>query len=253
VQNRAIIGKLDQEVKRLKQTYVRQLTNVVMVSPSTWLKEDAIASGFFTEEIQFKTIPNGVDLNIFKPRPFAETRFEYNIERDEFVLLFTADHLSIPRKGALYLIDALEKITIPITLMTIGNGILKIDNPLVTIRSMGYINSGREMSNYYSMAHFFVLPSTEDNLPNTMLESFACGTPVVSFSIGGMTQYIKEGFNGIFAKEMSGTHLLEAIQLAYNKRDSYVSEDIRAFAEEKFNFHRLASNYMQVYKSMFEI
>ena len=252
VKNEAVIGPLDQEVKKLKQSYIQLLTKAVLVSPSTWLKNDAVASGFFPERLPFKVIPNGIDLTSFSPKPIWEARKEHHIPEDAFVLLFTADNLAAPRKGSDLLINALQKVSIPVTLLTIGKGTITIDNPLVTVINFGYVKNSNQMSQYYSMANFFVLPSIEDNLPNTMLESFACGTPIISFKTGGMAEYIVENVSGKFALEMNKESLCAVIENAFQDKELIHSETIRKMAEDHFNFKTLANNYMQVYQSLYK-
>ena len=51
----------------------------------------------------------------------------------------------------------------------------------------------------YSCADLFVIPSLEDNLPNTIMESMACGTPCVGFEIGGIPEMIDHRVNGYVA------------------------------------------------------
>jgi len=74
-----------------------------------------------------------------------------------------------------------------------GDELIKTGLP---IHSLGYVNSDDQLSDIYSAADIFVLPSLEDNLPNTMLESMSCGTPVVAFDVGGMKDLIRDDVTG---------------------------------------------------------
>jgi glycosyltransferase involved in cell wall biosynthesis len=55
------------------------------------------------------------------------------------------------------------------------------------------------MQEAYARADLFVIPSLQENFPNTILESFAVGTPVVGFAAGGIASMIVEGQNGALA------------------------------------------------------
>src|SRR5690606_16401989 len=83
---------------------------------------------------------------------------------------------------------------------------------------LGKINDERLMALLYSAADVFVLPSREDNLPNVLLESTACGTPVIAFETGGIPEVINTGFNGILTHEISVSSLRDAITQYVNKQ-----------------------------------
>ena len=57
----------------------------------------------------------------------------------------------------------------------------------------------KAMQEAYARADLFVIPSLQENFPNTVLESFAVGTPVVGFAAGGIASMIVEGQNGALA------------------------------------------------------
>jgi glycosyltransferase involved in cell wall biosynthesis len=100
------------------------------------------------------------------------------------------------------------------------------------------------------MSNIFVLPSREDNLPNVMLESFACGTPVVSFAEGGMKEHIVDKFNGFLAEEISGRSLAKCIEQAYENRNNFDPILIREYAEEYFGYKKQADAYTLIYRKL---
>ena len=63
-----------------------------------------------------------------------------------------------------------------------------------------YISSPEEMALMYSAADVFVIPSLQDNLPNTIAEAMSCGTPCVGFNVGGIPEMIEHQVNGYVAK-----------------------------------------------------
>jgi glycosyltransferase involved in cell wall biosynthesis len=80
------------------------------------------------------------------------------------------------------------------------------------IRLLGNISDDKKLMEYYSLADAFIIPSREDNLPNVMLESFACGTPVIGFPIGGVNEHVIDYQTGLLAKDISSDALAECIK-----------------------------------------
>ena len=76
---------------------------------------------------------------------------------------------------------------------------------------LGYVVDDCKLAQAYSAADLVVLPSLEDNQPNILLEAMACGTPVVSFAIGGMVDVIKDGVNGRLVRPFDIAALAQAI------------------------------------------
>ncbi|MFH1176651.1 MAG: glycosyltransferase, partial [Acidobacteriota bacterium] len=64
------------------------------------------------------------------------------------------------------------------------------------VECAGFVADERRMAAMFAAADAFVLPSLEDNLPNTMLEAMACGTPVVAFAVGGIPEAVTDQEEG---------------------------------------------------------
>ena len=89
---------------------------------------------------------------------------------------------------------------------------------LASVRHMGPIKDRRLMAILYAAADVFVAPSRMENLANTVLESLACGTPVVAFDIGGMPDMIDHKVNGFLAPPFKTGELAEGIRWAQAQR-----------------------------------
>ena len=76
---------------------------------------------------------------------------------------------------------------------------------------LGIIRDERLMSVVYSAADVFVIPSLMDNLPNTVLESLLCGTPVIGFPVGGILDMVQDGENGYLTNEISVPALVKTL------------------------------------------
>ena len=194
----------------LKIKSLQPATNLTIVAPSQWLADEARKSEVFKNRRVLR-IPYGLDSEIFKPVDRAYSREIFNIPTDKKVILFVADSISNNRKGFIFLKKAFEQLTQDdVILCAIGqkNGELASLN---NVLELGPIYDERLMSVVYSAADVFVIPSLMDNLPNTVLESLMCGTPVIGFPVGGIPDMIEHGKNGLLTKDVSVSGLKDTL------------------------------------------
>jgi len=249
--NVKFVPELNSMVKKIKASSIAKIKKGAIIAPSEWVLKEAENSKVFEYLRIRKCIPNAIDFGTLSIQDSEALRKQRGIGIDDFVLLFISDKLDNRRKGFDLLLDALPFLDkMPMTILTVGEGEIKNNNKGLKIVPLGRISTFAEMAACYAMSDVFVMPSREDNLPNVMLESFACGTPVVSFAIGGMTEHIKENFNGCLAEEISGKSLAEAIKKVYVRRDDYDRSIIREYAEENFNFQKQAEAYTLTYREL---
>lgn len=108
------------------------------------------------------------------------------------------------------------------------------------------------MAQLYSATDVFVVPSIEDNLPNTILECLSCGTPVVAFNIGGVPDMIKHKFNGYLVDEVSSEGLGKGINFVLNNLSLFDSYEISQDCRQRFNIQLQASKYTKLYEKINE-
>ena len=180
--------------------------NVAVISPSRWLAEEAGKSAVFHDKPVY-VIPNSVETDIFYPRKQAGLREKYGIPENAFVILAGANSNKERRKGFEefkhsmmqcldeegFLNQALNNEVVVITFGTKSQSIA--EGKLCQI-DFGCVDNDDELAELYSLADTFVITSLQDNLPNTILESMACGTPVIGFEVGGVPELVKDGHNG---------------------------------------------------------
>nr|WP_315199024.1 glycosyltransferase [uncultured Flavobacterium sp.] len=251
LQNSKIVADFDLEMKQIKRKAIQSIKNGTIVSPSKWLLEEAKRSNVFFG-FNEEHIHNSIDLELFKLMDKEALRKRRGVESDEFVILFVSDTLKNYRKGFDLLTEALLHLkNIDATVLAIGKGEIPHGGDLKII-ALGEINSPLTMAECYGMADVFILPSREDNLPNVMLESFACGTPIVGFSIGGIAEHTVYSITGVLAEDMTAQSLAKAIEKFYETRKKYNELVIRTYAEENFSYERQAFFYFEIYKSIFD-
>jgi glycosyltransferase involved in cell wall biosynthesis len=249
--NMNAFGDLEQKLERIKRSAYEATGNMTVVTPSRWLG-NCVQGHDQLKRMPFRNIPYGLDLNVFKPHNKALARSVFNLPDDKKIILFVSDRIDYDRKGFDLLKAAMEQIHLgsDFLMVTIGSngatGLEKSDR----IVPLGRIGDDRLMSLLFSAADVFVLPSREDNFPNVMLESRACGTPVLAFPVGGMTDVIRNGFNGWLADNVSVVALRNMIEKFMMGEMNFESAAIRDFAVDNFALSIQAKKYFDLYSEI---
>ena len=125
--------------------------------------------------------------------------------------------------------------------------------PLRT-RNIAFVHSMDTLVELYSVAHLFVIPSLQDNLPNTILESMFCGTPVVGFKTGGIPEMIDHKENGYLASYKSSEDLAEGMNWVLSS-ESYeaLSRNTRDIAMKRYSGKEAVDAHIKLYSSLLNI
>lgn len=228
--------------------------DITVVAPSRWLADMARQSSLFAKR-RIQVIPNGLDTEIFKPVHKRIARERLGIQLENPVLLFGAQVVADPRKGWDLLCAALRGLTCPCTLLVFGQGTVSVENaPHITVRQFGNFADDSNLALIYSAADVYVCPSREDNLPNTVAEAFACGTPCAAFAVNGLPDMIEHKKNGWLARPFDAAHLAEGIgwlircpepaRLRQAARDKGVSE---------YSMAVMGDRYMTMYEDVWRM
>jgi glycosyltransferase involved in cell wall biosynthesis len=189
--------------------------NLHIITPSTWLANCAKESRLFNK-LNITSIPNTIDLDEYTPHEKSLTRAQFGLRQDTKVVLFGA-HAGAdnPYKGWKYMQQALKNIKIKnIEAVVLGSQLDQdiIDQIPMRVTCTGTLTNETSLSALYSTADVFVSPSLVDNLPNTIVESMACDTPVVGFDTGGIPDLIKHKENGYLARYKDAEDLARGIE-----------------------------------------
>jgi len=198
-----------------KYKSIQQL-DITVVTPSRWLAQCVAQSSIFGNA-RVVTIPNGIPTNVFKPHNRNDVRKILDIPQDAKVILFGADSIANTRKGFVYLLEALKRYQSQhyhkVVLVTFGSISSLINQDLqFPLVQLGQVGDESQLACIYSMADITVIPSLEDNLPNIVLESMSCGTPVIGFNIGGIPDMIDHLVTGYLAHPKDIDDLVAGIQ-----------------------------------------
>ena len=223
-----------------------------VVTPSRWLAAEAADSSLLGGRFPITVIPYGLDTDAFAPRDQAEARRVLGVPPGAAVLLFVAQSVSTRRKGFGQLVDAIAGLSgiHDLFLLSIGSGAPPSRD--FRGRHLGFTSEDRLLSLVYSAADVFVLPSQQDNLPATVLESLACGTPVVAFNAGGVGDMVREGRTGFLAPVGDVAALAGALQRALGDRDRLTSlrNTCREIAVTEYPLSLQAQRYATLYEEL---
>jgi glycosyltransferase involved in cell wall biosynthesis len=233
----------------LKKEALENAFKLHIITPSSWLANLSSNQEVFRKR-QVTAVANGLDTTIFKTFNKEFARKVFNLPTDKKIALFVADSLSNRRKGFDLLVGALQKLENKKDILLVAIGNVPTDDRQENVKYIGSINDERVMALAYSAVDVFILPSREDNLPNTMIEALSCGTPIIGFPIGGIKETIQNEFNGYLCPELSVDALKNTIEIFFKNSCLFNSEEISADAHDKFDNKKQASKYVEIYNSL---
>lgn len=118
----------------------------------------------------------------------------------------------------------------------------------------GYINEDNTLSQYYSACDVFITPSLDENLPNTIMESLSCGTPVLAFNTGGISDLVEHKKNGYLAEYKSTEDMVKGIKWLYdNRTNEELKTNARSKVLENYQYSIVAEQYIQLYKKIITV
>jgi glycosyltransferase involved in cell wall biosynthesis len=236
--------------------------SLTIVTPSRWLAECAGKSRLF-QNTRIEVIPNSVETDIFKPEEKIYAKKRLGIPARAVTLLFGAYTGSEKRKGFAELIAALRYCLQDerfknlvrkkdIRILTYGPVQENLAELPIDFISTGYTGDKDRLARVYRAADIFVLPSLEDNLPNTMVEAMACGVPVIGFAVGGVPDMVQNGVTGYTAPASDVKKLAELIlRLVFDENErSHIGRNCRRLIEEKFTLRCQAGNYLSLFHDL---
>jgi glycosyltransferase involved in cell wall biosynthesis len=247
---------LDRWVWKRKKNIYANVNNLTVVAPSEWMGECAKKSILFQERI-VKVIPYGLNQELFKPLKSGFARDVLGLPRDKKLVLFGAINGTIDkRKGFDLLQGAAKKLALSrrdIELIVFGSSKPTTDIDMgFPCHYLGRIQDERMIALIYNAADVFVIPSREDNLPNTVLEALSCGVPTVAFKIGGIPDMIQHKKNGYVATPFDTDDFAAGIDWTLKSKNTWekLSKYARSESLKRFSFSLQARRYLQLYKKV---
>lgn len=238
--------------KRKKSLYP---AGMEIVTCSKWLAGQALSSSLLGD-YSITDIPNPIDTDQFKPASPAEKlafRERFGLAPDTRLILFAAMNIKNPFKGFTYFREALNELKdLENTAVVVVGKSEPADFEGVTLPLVqpGLIQNASEMAAVYAACDVFVIPSLEENLPNTIMESLACGTPVVGFRVGGIPEMTEHGITGLVSPAKDSRQMASDIRqlLEDPEKRAVMGRNARNKVLTEYAEPVIARRYMEVYQ-----
>jgi glycosyltransferase involved in cell wall biosynthesis len=223
--------------RQKKRLYDR--TPLTVVAPSSWIEGTARQSPLLARA-DIHRIPNGLDLTTFHETDQASARAHFAIPQTCTAILF-APHVASDnkRKGGDLLEAALHRLgpREDVVLLVAGVGAEQwVGRVPQTVVPLGYLRESNLMAMANSAADVVVVSSSVENLPNGVLEAFACRRPVVAFDTGGMRDAVRDGETGLLVPALDVEALSSALERMIVDAESRRAMGDRALALARQEF-----------------
>ncbi len=230
-----------------------------VIAISEMVKQDMIRNYSAASE-DIEVIYNGVDLDKFNPAGRTSyrdmVRKEYGLSEDDFVVLFVGS--GFERKGLRYLIEAVESIKEPVTVLIVGKGSEKKfqkispDPSLPKRGNIIFCGPQCDIHKYYAAADIFVFPTMYEPFGNVHLEALASGLPVITTRNSGASEIISDGVQGFVIERPEDIDTIrDKIKFLVENPDKrhHMSQEARKRAEA-FSFKRHIAQTLSLYKDL---
>lgn len=242
--------------KKKKELY--KIAPITFVTCSHWLEERAKSSALLANETII-SIPNPININLFKPRNKQEARTKCRLPQNNKLILFGSFKIMDQRKGVSYLIEACKilaekhpELKESLGVVVFGNQSQQLQNLLpFRVYPLNYVSSEHDLVDIYNAVDPFVLPSLEENLPNMIMEAMACGVPSVGFNIGGIPEMIDHLHNGYVAQYKSSEDFANGIHWILTEPEyAAMSEQACRKVAAKYSEGIIAKKYTDIYNKI---
>ncbi len=222
------------------------LDKMILVAPSEWLARDMKES--FLKGYTIRVMPNGVNLEIFKPGSDTElVKEKYGLKAKKVILgvaSFWGKH-----KGLADFIKLSGMISKEEVILLIGLDEKQNRNLPSNIIGVLRTENIEELVSFYNTADVFVNPTYVDTFPTTNLEALSCGTPVITYNTGGSPEAI-DADTGIVVDKGDIYGLKTAVDLVLRNGKSFYSESCIRRSNSLFNKEDRYRDYLNLYKEL---
>ena len=223
-----------------KKTLFTSVKNMMLVTPSEWLA--GLVGESFLEKYPIKAIPNGINLDAFKPTK-SNFREKYGLQNKK-VILGVATAWS-ERKGLNEFKELASLLDEDYKVVLLGLNAEQINDLPQNILGLPATDTLEELAGIYTEADVFVNAGKEETMGLTTVEAMACGTPVVVSNLTAVPEVVTPD-GGIVLEELTAEAIKNGIEKALT-----TTFNTRANAE-KYEKKQQYLKYLDLYKRIIE-
>lgn len=240
----------------LRKQHAFSKGSIQFVACSDWLTNIARQAPLLHGH-EISSIPNPINTHLYSPQDKHTARKHLGLPDDKFILLFVAYKATDPIKGINYFQDALRmyceahsemKDRLHVVVVGREATLLRDTFPCPTT-TFEYISDDRTLRDLYNAATLLMMPTVQDNLPNTIVESMACGLPCIGFNVGGLPQMIENNVSGYLARHKDAQDFAHCIEKALDdEKLKSLPTAARQKAMQIFSEEAVAKQYLEIYE-----
>jgi glycosyltransferase involved in cell wall biosynthesis len=242
----------------LEETFVNPRVSRV-VTPSEAVSDSARRErGLDSRRVV--TIPNGIDVDSFRPLPGLRetTRSELGIREGAAVVGVIANFLAVKgHEDFLRAAVAVRRRLPEAVFVLVGDGPLRartesLARELGIAESVLFTGARGDARALLSAFDLLVSPSLSEGMSNVLLEAMSMETPIVATSVGGTSELLRHGVTGLLAPPRHPGALSEAMLalLSDRARGAALGRDARRDASERFRLDRMIHRYGDLYEEI---
>ena len=237
--------------QRKRNIYRR--SRLYITTPSQWLMKKVQASMLCG--VQYRVIPNAIDLRVFRPGSQAEARRTLNLPDNAKIVLLIAHNVFKDYDTMEAALSQLDK-SDNTELMFICLGKSSADKVVGQGRMVyrGFERTQERMAQYYRASDVFIHAAKDEAFGKTVTEAMACGVPIVATAVGGITEQIANGKTGFLVPPGDSQSMSAAVKRLLTDPDlrSSMGEAGVADAGRRFGLERQVDAFLAWYQEILE-
>jgi glycosyltransferase involved in cell wall biosynthesis len=218
------------------------------ITPSSWMGKEALSSHWSGHSVE--TVRNPTPDLFFQELDRSGCKKALGLPTDKAIVLCIAGNLEEERKGGKILHTILASTTqTKAHFLIIGNGLVTQNQENCTY--LGLIKDQVTLQIAYNASDILLHPAPIDNLPNTIAESMCCGTPVLAFNTGGISDIVLPEKSGWLVSKIDTESLLNKL-IFILKTDGFnnIRNSTKEMAYRFFNSQEISQKYITFFKQL---